>query len=51
MRDVTDVVMMAREGKLKWEVETLLLEHVFEALERLERARFAIAHPHTHIRG
>ncbi|MER2533831.1 MAG: alcohol dehydrogenase catalytic domain-containing protein [Rhizobiaceae bacterium] len=37
MRDVTDVVAMAREGKLRWEVETMPLERVHEGLERLER--------------
>lgn len=52
MRDVTDVVAMAREGKLKWEIETLPLEHVVEALERLEKGQVRnrlILTPH--IRG
>lgn len=41
MRDVTEVVAMARAGKLQWEVDTIPLERVAEGLQRLEAGTVA----------
>ncbi|MCS7234876.1 MAG: zinc-binding dehydrogenase [Armatimonadota bacterium] len=39
LRELHEVVGLARSGRLRWHVETLPLEQVKEALERVRRGR------------